>query len=219
MDGGLRRYHQRMHDIEKLMARDEMAMSSIRAAEQEDERQQVQKLKEEGNVAFRSGNLASARQHYTDAIELDFKCGNDEKLTAALYANRAAAALGASDHAQAEGDCRRSLQRDDSSKVQVRCAEASVGLGKPAAALECLARALVIEPTNRKARDLIAALRRVHSADVLGEVSLETITRLRKRAAAQAERGAQQQADAYVGVIKLLAGDVQQVEHNHASSA
>ena len=200
MDGGLRRYHQRMHDIEKLMARDEMAMSSIRAAEQEDERQQVQKLKEEGNVAFRSGNLASARQHYTDAIELDFKCGNDEKLTAALYANRAAAALGASDHAQAEGDCRRSLQREDSSKVQVRCAEASVGLGKPAAALECLARALVLEPTNSKARELIAALRRDHSPDVLGEVSLETMTRLRKRAAAQAERGAQQQA-AVRGVV------------------
>lgn len=215
---GLRRYHQRMHDIEKVMARDEMTMSSIRAAEQEDLRQQVQKLKEEGNVAFRSGNLASARRHYTDAIELDFKCGNDEKLTAALYANRAAAALGASDHAQAEGDCRRSLQREDSSKVQVRCAEASVGLGKPAAALECLARALVIEPTNRKARDLIAALRREHSADVLGEVSLETMTRLRKRAAAQAERGAQQQADAYVGVIELLGGDAQLVDPKHALS-
>ena len=106
-----------------------------------------------------------------------------------------------------------------SALAQVRCAEASVGLGKPAAALECLARALVLEPTNSKARELIAALRRDHSPDVLGEVSLETMTRLRKRAAAQAERGAQQQADAYVGVIKLLAGDVQQVEHNHASSA
>ena len=62
---GLRRYHQRMHDIEKVMARDEMTMSSIRAAEQEDLRQQVQKLKER----FKKKNLENIKVGSTEMFQ------------------------------------------------------------------------------------------------------------------------------------------------------
>lgn len=95
-----------------------------------------------------------------------------------------------------------------------------MALGKPAAALECLARALVLEPTHREARQQLAVLQREHPADMLGELSTETMTRLRKRAeraSARAERGAQQQALAYADAIELLESVTQQLDRDARS--
>lgn len=197
-------YRQKMHDVSTHMARDEQVIANRHAASQAEDRQRVQSLKEEGNVAFQSGEFSRARQLYSEAIELDFTVGADDKLTAVLYANRAAAALSLGDHEDAERDCRRALQREDTTKCRVRCVKACLALGRADAALHHLACALTLDPRHREARNLLATYPRDSPSDLYGAVSADAMARLRKRAAARDERGAHDQAQAYRDVIASI---------------
>ena len=153
-----------------LFAPEQQAVAAKKSDEAEEQRKEVMKKKEQGNEAFKSGRVPAAIKAYSEAIELDFHCGNDEKLTAVLYSNRAAAHLKQAEKrdgsgrewswAEAERDCRRSLQRDPHAvKVLLRCALACEKLAQPSDAFELLARALLVEPANSTARESVTRLR------------------------------------------------------------
>lgn len=125
-----------------------------------------------------------------------------------LYANRAAAHLNAGHFQEAEHDCTRSLQREQSVKVFLRRASALEKMGQLAAAYSEAAKALVLSPQEPAVLQRIEALR--HSA-AGGATSLvadaKTLQQLRKRAEARAERGAHEQAAAYGAALELLKGE------------
>ena len=194
------------------MANDDDRLARGRAKQRAEQQEEVIALKEDGNIAFKAGQAGRAVRFYTDAIELDFTFGDDESVTAVLYANRAAAYLLQADAGwdealeDAERDCRRALERNPTAKVWVRCAKACERLQRVEAAFECLAEALLLEPANTAVRQALAALRAGHAAAAERPLAAteHTMARLRKRAAARRERGAQKQAIAYDEAIALL---------------
>jgi len=191
----------------RLLAK-EKEFATGREGMREAQREEVQALKEEGNAAFRKGKLADAIERYTEAIDVDFQFGDDEKVTAVLYSNRAAAYLKQAevgwDEAweQAERDCCRAIERDATAKYLLRHAKACEGLERINDAFESLATAVVHEPTNKVVLKEVERLREQH--DNALRPSEGTLQKLRKRAAARAERGADQQARAFQDAIELL---------------
>jgi tetratricopeptide (TPR) repeat protein len=182
MDGSVGQYRQKMADIESLTAVDEAVAAAKREEEREEQRKEAAAKKEQGNEAFKAGNIAAAIKSYTEAIELDFAAGKDEKLTAVLYSNRAAAHLKLAEKREgsardwswmeAEKDCRRSLQRDPHVlKCLLRAAHVCEKLSKVEDAFEFYAKALLIEPTNAVARDGATRLRSERE-QISGEIDL-----------------------------------------------
>lgn len=84
----------------------------------------------------------------------------------------------------------------------LRHAKACEGLERINDAFESLATALVHEPTNKVVLKEVERLREQH--DNALRPSEGTLQKLRKRAAARAERGADQQARAFQDAIELL---------------
>jgi tetratricopeptide (TPR) repeat protein len=211
VDDSVGRYRQKMSDIESTLYHDEANLAAQREAQRDEQRREVVALKEDGNAKFKEGKLAEAVRLYTLALETDFLVGNDDKLTAVLYSNRAAARLrqaeiGFDDEWElAERDCRRSLERDPTVKCHMRCARAlSEGLGRPDDAFECLAEALVLEPANSAVRDALAALRAASADAERLTASATTLERLRRRGALKEERGHAKLATAYADAVALL---------------
>ena len=196
VDDSVGRYRQKMADVENTLYRDEAVLEHQREAQRQEQRDEVVALKEDGNAKFKEGKLAEAVRLYSAAIDMDFIVGKDEKLTAVLYSNRAAARIRQAEIGfeeeweLAERDCRRSLERDPTVKCHVRCARAlSEGLDRPEDAFESLAEALILEPANTTVRNALAALQ---SAAADGKhlcASETTLDRLRKRGALKEEKG------------------------------
>ena len=214
VDGSVGRYRQRMDDMERVMMIDEQIREKQNEERRDEQRQEVMQLKEKGNEAFKNGRWVRAIAHYSAAIDLDFKVGKDEKITAVLYANRAAVHIKHAEEAglseawsNAVDDCRRSLQRVESAKCWLRCAKACQGLGRRAAALDAIANALLFEPSNSATLETLAALRSENESEGGPPLAVpeETMNRIRKRAEKRAEQGAHKQAAAFSEAIALLA--------------
>ena len=171
MDGPVVASRQRMADAETTLLSDECAAATSHKKYREQQCEQTAAKKEQGNQAFKNGDMSAAIEAYSEAIEMDFSAGDDDKATATLYANRAAAYMRVADSGQdvefrrrawtlAGQDCHRSLQRDPHAvKVLLRCALACEKLGNLEMAFECVARALLEQPINSAARDAATRLR------------------------------------------------------------
>ena len=197
-----------MREMEDRMQKQSLEYAAGRADLAEEQRKCVQDMKDDGNKAFKAGHIAKAVEHYSEALQMDRQCGNDDKVTAVLYGNRAAAYLKQAEVGHdsawedAERDCRRALERAPSAKIYVRCARAlSEGLGRPMDAFVCLAEALALEPTNSVVREAVAKLREEHADLVAPEAVL---TRLRRRQAQRLERSQEKEAAAYGDAVALL---------------
>ena len=85
----------------------------------------------------------------------------------------------------------------------MRCARAfSEGLDQPASAIECLAEALILEPSNSAVRAAVDALRTAHPETLVVHDSI--LSRLRRRQAQRQERGQEREAAAYGEALALL---------------
>ena len=155
-----------------------------------DEQKAIAKLKDDGNAAFKAGRLSDAVKLYSLAIEQDFSLQEpDEKFTAVLYANRAAAKIKQAENgtynafADAERDCQRAREREPrEAKYLVRHAKCYEGLNRLREAFDCLVDALVLDPASSAVRDAITALRKKHGH--LGTANIHAMQKLHKRAAA-----------------------------------
>lgn len=196
-----------MRDMEEKMSQQKIECAAGRADLAAEQRKCVQDMKDEGNSAFKNGNIAEAIARYSEAIQMDYHCGDDDKMTAVLYSNRAAAFLkqaevGHTDAwADAERDCRRAIERAPTAKVYHRLARAlHEGLGRPPEAFACLAEALLLEPANGVVRTAVSSLRAEHADLAVPEHTLE---RMRRRRAQRAERK-EQEATAFDEALALL---------------
>ena len=124
----------------------EAAFAEGREAWQEEQQRCLVEMKDEGNAKLKAGQPAAAIRLYSEAIEMDRTMGErDEKFSAILYANRAAARLKQAEcgwdeeYEAAERDCRRACERDPQQvKYHVRCASALSGVGRFDDAFQCL---------------------------------------------------------------------------------
>ena len=91
LDGPIVASRQRMADAETTLPSDEYAAATSHKKYREQQCEQTAAKKEQGNQAFKNGDMSAAIEAYSEAIELDFSAGDDDKVTAILYANRAAA--------------------------------------------------------------------------------------------------------------------------------
>lgn len=82
VDDSVGRYRQRMADIERTMAFDELVAGAKREERREEQRKESADRKKDGDAAFKAGKWAVAVKHYSEAIELDFAVGNEENFTA-----------------------------------------------------------------------------------------------------------------------------------------
>ena len=109
-------------------------------------------LKSQGNSAYKTKDNERAVQLYTEAIDA-LKPGVDY----AFYLNRAAAYTALGDYERSMEDCNFVLERDeDNSKACRRLATNLIRQSRLGKATEFLDRALLIDPTDEQARDLLA---------------------------------------------------------------
>ncbi|VDO60849.1 unnamed protein product [Onchocerca flexuosa] len=120
-----------------------MNAGSIRSAEN---------LKDDGNIAFKNGQLKEAIDCYTEALEL-----NPEKnLKSAIYRNRAMARLRMDDFEGCEMDATQALELDGAdAKALYRRALAREKMENYAGAVMDARSALRLEPKNRQLFHLI----------------------------------------------------------------
>ena len=207
---GAGKYARWKDDMEERMSKQTAEYADGRKFMQEEQRACVQEIKNDGNAAFKKGNIAEAIKHYSEAIDMDRLIGIDEQVTATLYCNRAAAYLKQAEvgheeaWSDAERDCQRSLERQPTAKAYLRRARAlSEGLAKPADAFECLAAALALEPTNGVVRQAIAALREAHTSSEFAAPAA-VVNRLRRRHAQRKDKGHEQEAQHYADALAIL---------------
>lgn len=101
--------------------------------------------KEQGNVAYKKGDYATATRFYTHAIELD-------PSNAPYYLNRAASRMSSKIFSSALEDClvASSLQKaDPQAKTLLRTAKCQLALGIIGPAQQSLQEAFRLEPSNR----------------------------------------------------------------------
>lgn len=217
------RHRQWLAENEERMKTKSDEYAAGRAHLANDQRECVQELKADGNEAFKKGSTAMALDLYSQAIQMDRQCGNDDKVTAVLYLNRAACYLKQAEvghdeaWADAERDCRRSLERSPTVKAYVRCARAlSEGLQRPNDALACLAEALLLEPASSFVRQAITSLKAEQPPDAPALVVPETVlVRARRRLGQREERGQDKDAAVYSEVLALL--DPPQIREHESS--
>ncbi|TFY78663.1 hypothetical protein EWM64_g5352 [Hericium alpestre] len=104
-------------------------------------------LKEKGNSAFKSEDFETAIDYYTQAIR--WHPNGD-----IYYSNRAAAYVNQKRFRLALLDCQQamSMQENPKAKLLVRLGRCQYALGRPAAALVALRRALTIDPNDEMAQ-------------------------------------------------------------------
>ena len=148
----------------------------------------VQEIKADGNAAFKKGDIAAAVDFYSQAIDMDRQCGDDDEKTAVLYTNRAAAYLRQAEVGfddaweKVERDCRRAIERHPTAKAYMRCARAlTEGLDRHGDALCCLAEALVLEPRSTAVQEAVGNLRVEHTEMSDHPPVLQSVEKLRKR--------------------------------------
>ncbi|KAF8631708.1 hypothetical protein AX15_002235 [Amanita polypyramis BW_CC] len=118
--------------------------------EEEDKTKQAEGIKEEGNVAFKTGRYGEAIDLYTKAIELN-------PLEPAFFTNRAASYMALKRFRSALEDCQlaATLQSDaPSSKTLLRLARCQLALGSTTPASTTINTVLVMEPDNTTAAQL-----------------------------------------------------------------
>lgn len=218
---------EQLEQSQQRMQQREAEFKQQRAAYQEEQQACLAEIKADGNAAFKAGKNAEAVRCYTEAIDMDFTLGErDEKLSAQLYANRAAAKIKQAEIGfdeeweAAERDCRRALERDPQAKYYVRCAKAlSEGLERYSDAFHCLCDALALEPANTAVREALATLRTEHADVPLGSPSTPALQKLRKRAAAAAAKGAHRLEAACNEALALIDVDAAAAATTSAASS
>ncbi|KAF8817206.1 hypothetical protein BYT27DRAFT_7153875 [Phlegmacium glaucopus] len=107
----------------------------------------AQAAKDDGNIAFKSGDYPTAIGHYTTAILAD-------KSDITYPLNRAAAYLKLGKNEDAERDCTRVLElSSDNVKALFRRSQARIGMGNITEAHKDLLKVLQIEPSNQSAQE------------------------------------------------------------------
>ncbi|KAJ3564627.1 hypothetical protein NP233_g8174 [Leucocoprinus birnbaumii] len=118
--------------------------------EQEDPVKAAEKVKEQGNVAFKAGRYGSAIDSYTEAIQLN-------PAEPAYLTNRAAAYMGLKRFRPALEDCQHAAALQSSSpspKTLLRLARCQLALGSSIAASSTIKDILSIESSNAQAIQL-----------------------------------------------------------------
>lgn len=117
------------------------------------------KLKEDGNAAFKGGNLGLALECYTKAIKLTKEDSNEK---AVYYKNRAAVYLKQNDNIKALDDCNKSLDiiPNDPKALFRRC-QALENLNRPEEAYRDARQVLNVDPTNKAIQPILARLHTV----------------------------------------------------------
>ncbi|TPX40162.1 hypothetical protein SeMB42_g03936 [Synchytrium endobioticum] len=140
-------------------------------------------FKNQGNEAYSERRFKDARVFYTKGLET--QCDH-VGLMATLHVNRAAAHLELGNHRQALADCAAALKLSPANvKALFRSARACMALERYADAVDCIERALEIDPTND------ALKRELERAEQKRLVSLKE---LEKRKAKRSDEDAKERA-------------------------
>ena len=200
-----------MHEMKDRMDASTIQYAAGRGHLKESQQQCVQEIKADGNAAFKKGDIAAAVDFYSQAIDMDRQCGDDDEKTAVLYTNRAAAYLRQAEVGfddaweKVERDCRRAIERHPTAKAYMRCARAlTEGLDRHGDALCCLAEALVLEPRSTAVQEAVGNLRVEHTVMSDHPQVLQSVEKLRKRQQMRERMDHQQEAQAYADAIALL---------------
>ncbi|ODQ50919.1 TPR-like protein [Saitoella complicata NRRL Y-17804] len=114
----------------------------------------VETKKAEGNAAFKAGNLAEAKQKYTEALEVDPE--SRTATMAKLYSNRATVLMKLEAYADAIDDCTKALELDPSYTKALRTrARAHLSLESFQSAITDLNSALELDPSDSTLRPLL----------------------------------------------------------------
>lgn len=115
--------------------------------------------KEKGNEAFQSGNYSEALMYYCRSIELNPQ-------VTAVYNNRALAEIKLEKFKEAVDDCDRVLIAEPKNvKAYLRRSLAHQGQGLKERATEDLYKALSIDPSNKRAKELLGEMKKDESVD------------------------------------------------------
>jgi len=133
----------------KAHAAKETASKSVSSSAAVNAETDAERLKEEGNAAFKAGRYDDAARRYSEAIQR-----NPDN--AVYYSNRAMANLKLGLYSFAEGDCDTALEIESQMvKALLRRGSARLAQGKIVQAKEDFDRVLSIEPRNAQARQEI----------------------------------------------------------------
>lgn len=128
----------------------------IVTTESEEELESSSKLKEDGNLAFKEGDLDKAVKCYSKAIQL-MTAGNNDK--AILYKNRAAAYLKLNNYTKAVDDCNKSLDiMPDDPKALFRRCQALESLERFEEAYRDAKQIHTVDPTNKAIQPILSRL-------------------------------------------------------------
>jgi DnaJ family protein C protein 7 len=106
----------------------------------------IERLKSEGNDAFKSGNCQEAIRLYTEAIAVD---EDNTLVNSILYCNRAAAKINLRDHASAISDCSTSITLNpENSKAYARRGQCNLKTGNFEEAVIDYNKACELEPNS-----------------------------------------------------------------------
>ena len=112
------------------------------------EQGEIERLKDLGNIAFKSGILEEALLRYSEGIKLSESRGSDIKrpLVSQLYSNRAAVHLALESFELVASDCSKAISLDSSNvKAYYRASKALMSLGSYSQAMEMCAKGLGVD--------------------------------------------------------------------------
>uniref|UniRef100_A0A914VHH0 Protein unc-45 homolog B n=1 Tax=Plectus sambesii TaxID=2011161 RepID=A0A914VHH0_9BILA len=122
----------------------------------------AEKLRDEGNAAFKSGDMAKAAERYTAGLAA---ASDDAQLKATLHRNRAMVRLRLSDAVGSEADCTAALEFDRADpKALYRRALAREELGNVGEAFSDAKLALRFEPKDKNITQLLQRLAKANIA-------------------------------------------------------
>jgi chaperonin cofactor prefoldin len=123
-------------------------MTSTKASVEQGE---IERLKDMGNQAFKSGILEEALVRYSEGINLCESRGSDinRSLVSQLYSNRAAVHLALKSFELVASDCSRAIAFDCSNvKAFYRASKALMSLGSYSQAMEMCAKGLAVDKNH-----------------------------------------------------------------------
>lgn len=144
-------YLQEMNDVPLFMkdlpqdVEDNQALAALQALAYEGSPREIAgNFKAQGNDWYKEGKYSDALEFYNKALAQDFE---DEPLTLSLYLNRAACHLALKNYRKTLNDCSRVLEMDSHNvKALYRSAQACRSIEKFDQALDCISRALKLDP-------------------------------------------------------------------------
>lgn len=123
---------------------------------------EIQRLKEEGNIAFRDGNLQTAIELYSTAINGKIEEGCETDVIVTLLSNRSMCHLKLLNYQECIDDCNRALIIDPkATKALYRRAHAYFESKDFSNAKSDLSRLLYIDPKNSPAMELLRKIQEV----------------------------------------------------------